>query len=166
MKSQIRDMLDKGVIRERPSPWSGPAILIPKKSPDGKPKYRFCVDFRALNAVTKYDSYPLPIFEETVAKLHGCKYFSTLDCFSGYWQVRIAEKDKQKTAFSTPNGHYGYNRIHFGLANGPSCFQRLMDTVLRDLTASECYVFVDDIIIYADSIQEHAGRLEHVLQSF
>jgi hypothetical protein len=166
MKHQIRDMLDKGVIREISSPWCAPAILIPKKSPDGKPKYRFCVDFRALNGITKYEAYPLPVFQETVAKLHGCKYFSTLDCFSGYIQVRIAEEDKQKTAFSTPHGHYEYNRLSFGLANGPSCFQRLMDTVLRDLTASECYVFVDDVIIFADLLQEHARRLEHVLQRF
>jgi hypothetical protein len=81
MKNQIWDMLDKGVIRESSSPWCAPAILIPKKSPDGKPKYRFCVDFRALNGITRYETYPLPVFEETVAKLHGCKY-STLDCFS------------------------------------------------------------------------------------
>jgi hypothetical protein len=140
MKHQIRDMLDKGVIRESSSPWCAPVILIPKKSPDGKPKYRFCVDFRALNCITKYEAYPLPVLEETVAKLHGCKCFTTLDFFSGYFQVQIAEEDKQKTVFSTPHGQYEYNRLPLGLANGPSCFQRLMDTVLRDLTASDCYV--------------------------
>jgi hypothetical protein len=110
MKSKIRVVHDKGIIRESSSPWSSPAILIPKMSPDGKPKYSFCVDFRDVNAIIKYESYPLPLFEETVAKLHGCKYFSNLDSFNEYLQVRIAE-DKQKTAFSTTNGHYEYNRM-------------------------------------------------------
>jgi hypothetical protein len=79
MKSQIIDMLDNGVIRESSSPWSASAILIPKKSPDGQSKYGFCVDFSTLNTIIKYESYPIPIFEETVAKPDGCKYFSNLD---------------------------------------------------------------------------------------
>jgi len=84
MKAQVENMLAKGVIRESISPWSAPTILVPKKSPDGKPKYRFCVDFRALNAVTKFDPYPLPRFEQTTSVLHGSKYFSVLDCHSGF----------------------------------------------------------------------------------
>jgi len=73
-------MLEKGVIRESCSPWTAPALLVPKRSPDGKPKYRICVDFRALNAVTKFDPCPLPDFEETTSTLHGSRYFSVLDC--------------------------------------------------------------------------------------
>jgi hypothetical protein len=91
MKSQIEKMLDKGVIRESNSPWSAPAILVPKKSPDGKPKFRFWVDFRALNSVTKFDPYHLPKFEQTTSTLHGSRYFRTLHCFSGFHLVRIKE---------------------------------------------------------------------------
>jgi hypothetical protein len=93
-------MLDKGVIRDSNSPWSAPAILVPKKRLDGKPKYIFCVDFRALNSVTKFDLYPLPKFEERTSTLHGSRYFSTLIIFSGFHQVSIKEEDKEKTGFT------------------------------------------------------------------
>jgi len=89
MQTQVQDMLDKGVIRPSNSPWSASAILVPKKSADGTAKYRFCVDFRALNSVTKFDTYPIPVFEEATASLHGFRYFTTLDCQSGFWQVPI-----------------------------------------------------------------------------
>ena len=79
MQRQVQKMLDRD-IRKSNSPWSAPAILVPKKSPDGKPKFRFCVDFRALNAVTKFDAYPLPRFDETTSTLFGSKYFTVLEC--------------------------------------------------------------------------------------
>jgi len=124
------------------------------------------VDFRALNAVTQFDTYPLPVFEETVATLHGSKYFSVIDCYSGFWQVKIAEEDKLKTAFSVPSGHYNFLRLPYGLSNSPASFQRLMDIVLRDLVGNECYVFIDDVIVYGNTIEEHASRLGHVLERF
>jgi hypothetical protein len=98
MELQVQKMLQKGAIRERISPWAAPAILVPKKSLDGKPKYRFCVDFRSLNAVTKFDAYPLPKIDFI---LFGAKYFSVLDCYSGFWQVNIKEDHKQRTGFGT-----------------------------------------------------------------
>jgi hypothetical protein len=113
-------MLHKGVIRPSNSPWAAPAFLVPKKSPDGKPKFRFCVDFRALNLVTKFDPYPLPVFEETMAPLFGSKYFSVLDCYSGFWQVSIKEEHRERTGFSVPFGHYEFNRLPFGLSNSPT----------------------------------------------
>jgi hypothetical protein len=97
MENQVRDMLDKGVIEPSSSPWSAPTILVPKKSPDGNPKYRFCVDFRALNSVTQFDTYSLLVFEETVSTLHGNRYFSVVYCFSGFWQIKMAEEDKMTT---------------------------------------------------------------------
>ena len=166
MQDQVQKMLDKGIIRESNSPWSAPAILVPKKSLDGKPKYRFCVDFRALNAVTKFDPYPLPIFEEATSALHGSKYFSVLDCYSGFWQVGIKEEHKELTGFSVPSGHYEFNRLPFGLSNSPANFQRLMDTVLKDLIGLECFCFVDDLVIFSSTAAEHARRLESVLQRF
>jgi hypothetical protein len=94
MKSQVENMLAKGVIRPSMYLWSASSILVPKRT------FLFCVDFRALNAVTKFDSYPLPIFEESTANLHGSKYFTVLDCQSGFWQVPIREDHRERTAFS------------------------------------------------------------------
>jgi hypothetical protein len=166
MEEQVKNMLEKGIIRESNSLWQAPAILVPKKSPDGKPKYRFCVDFRALNAVTKFDSYPLPRFEETTSTLHGSKYFSVLDSYSGFWQMNIAEEHKERTAFTVPSGHYEFNRLPFGLSNSPASFQRLMDIVLRNLVGTECWIFIDDVIVYSQSAEQHALRLENVLRRF
>jgi len=166
MESQVRDMLCKGVIESSSSPWAAPAILVPKKSTDGKTKYRFCVDFRALNKITQFDNYPLPIFEETVSILHGSSYFSVVDLYSGFWQIKLAEEDKLKTAFTVPSGSYNFLRLPYGMSNSLASFQRLMDVVLRNLVVNECYVFIDDVIIFGRTIEEHAARLEHVLQRF
>jgi len=104
MKSQIGNMLSKGVFTDSHSPWSTPAIILPKRSLDGKHKYRFCVDFRAVNTVTKFDSYPLPEFEESTSTLFGSKYFSVLDCYSGFWQINIKEEHKERSASPSRSG--------------------------------------------------------------
>jgi hypothetical protein len=101
MRTQIQQMLNKGVIRERKSPWAAPAILVPKRNTNGKPKFRFCIDFRALN-VTNFDTYPLPVFEEITSSLHDSKYFSVLDCYSRFWQINIKEEHKERTGFTVP----------------------------------------------------------------
>jgi hypothetical protein len=119
LRQEMQKMLEKGVIRESNSPWSAPALLVPKRSLDGKPKFRFCVDFRVLNSVTKFDPYPLPNFNEATATLHGSKYFSVLDCYSGFWQMNIKEEHKELTGFSVPSGHYEFNRLPFGLKIAP-----------------------------------------------
>jgi hypothetical protein len=103
---QVKAMLDKGVIEPSDSPWSSPVVLVPKRSTDDKPKYRFCVDFRALNALTRPDAYPLPVFTDTVSTLHGSRYFSVLDGYSGYWQVRLAEEDKPKRHSPQREGYF------------------------------------------------------------
>jgi hypothetical protein len=167
MKKQIDTMLKKGVIRESNSPWSAPAILVPKKIPDGfSQRWRFCVDFRSLNSVTEFDTYPLPVFEETTSTLHGVRCFSGLGCYSGFWQISIREEDKQKTSFSVPCGKYEFNRLPYGWSNSPSIFQRLMDVVLKNLVGTECWVFIDNAIIFSKSAEEHAQRLENMLQRF
>jgi hypothetical protein len=96
MQTQVQKMLDKVVIRPSNPTWTAPAPLVPKKSADGNPKYGFCVDFRALNAVAKSDPHPLPVFEETTSGLYGSKYFTVLDCFSGFWQVSIKEEHRER----------------------------------------------------------------------
>ena len=112
MEDQVVNMLDKGIIRASNSSWSAPAFLVPKKAADGEQKYRFCVDFRAPNAATKLDSYPQPVFEETTSSIFGSRYFSVLDCYSGFWQVPIKEEHKERTGFTAQQGHYEYNRLN------------------------------------------------------
>jgi hypothetical protein len=164
MERQVRDMLREGVIEASSSHWAAPAILDPKKSADGRPKYRFCVDFRALNKITQFDTYPSPMFEETVATLHGSQYFSVVDCYNGFWQIKIAEEDELKTALSVPCGHCHFFILPYGLSHSPASFQRLMDIVLRDLVGSECYVFIDYVIIFGNTTEKHAARPVHVLE--
>ena len=130
MDKQIGEMLIDGLIKPSTSPWSSPVLMVPKK--DGSS--RFCVDFRALNEVTVKDPFPLPRIDETLESLGGAKYFTTLDLAAGYWQVELEQKDRQKTAFTTPRGHFEFDVMPFGLCNAPATFQRLMDNVLRGLT--------------------------------
>jgi hypothetical protein len=104
--------------------------------------------------------------EETTSTLHGSKYFSVLDCYSGFWQVEIKEEHKELTGFSFPSDHYEFNRLQFGLSNSPANFQRLMDIDLKDLVGTECSIYVDNIVVFSGTPDEHARRLENVLQRF
>ena len=133
---------------------------------DGKPKYKFCVDVRALNADTKFESYSLPVIEDTTSTLIGSKYFSVLDSYSGFWYINFKEEHKERTGFTVPFGHYEFNRLPFGLSNSPANFQRMMDNVLKHLVVEECFVFIDDVIIFSKTEAEHAARLENVLARF
>jgi hypothetical protein len=140
---------------------------VPKKSESGIPKYRFCVDFRALKAVTMYDSYHLLQTEETTSTFSGSRYFSVLNLYSGFWQINIHEAHREKTSFSIPSlGHYKFTRLPYGLCNSPASFQRLMDLVLRNLIAHEAWVFIADILMYSDTVEEHAKRLANVFERF
>ena len=154
----VSDMLDQGVIEESTSPWSAPIVLVAKK--DGS--MRFCVDYRRLNDVTVKDPYPLPRVDDTLDALGGARYFSTLDLCSGYHQLPMNDADREKTAFSTPDGHYHFNVMPFGVCNGPSSFQRLMGAVLRGLQWQICLVYLDDIIVFARTFTEHLCRLRQV----
>ena len=113
--------------------------------------------------MTKFDSYPLPVLDETTS-LFGSKYFSVLECYSGFWQVPIKEEHRERIGFTMPFGHYEFNRLRFGLSNSPGNFQRLMETVLKYLIGSELFVFIDDLIVFSKSAEEHVIRLEHMFQ--
>lgn len=163
VQKQVEDLLEQGIIRPSTSPWSSPILIVPKKSDaSGKKKYRMVVDYRRLNDKTIDDRYPLPNITEILDKLGKCQYFTTLDLASGFHQIQMNEEDKCKTAFSTPRGLYEYNRLPFGLKGAPPTFQRVMDNILRGVQNEKCIVYMDDIIIYSVSLQEHVERLRAV----
>ena len=156
-KTHLKKMLNSGVIRPSMSPYSAPMVLVRKK--DGS--LRMCVDYRALNQVTKKDAYSLPRIEETLDTLHGACIFSSLDLKSGYWQIEVEEKDKEKTAFTAgPLGFFEFNFLPFGLCGSPATFQRLMNLCMRDV--EHCLIYLDDIIIFSSSFEEHLKKLEEV----
>eukprot|EP00731_Ephydatia_muelleri_P020689 Em0013g416a len=155
MNEEVKKMLSRGVIRPSSSPWSSPIVMVRKKNGS----WRFCIDYRKLNAVTHQDVYPLDAILESLA---GSTLFTTLDLASGYWQVEIEEDDKEKTAFSTEKGHFEFNVMPFGLTNAPATFQRLMECILAGLTGEQCLIYIDDIIVFSASFPEHLERLTNV----
>lgn len=157
---QVRDMLSQGIIEPSDSPWASPLVLVEKR--DGT--MRFCIDYRKLNLLTRKDAYPLPRIDDSLDELNGSKYFSTLDLASGYWQLGLAENaNLEKTAFTTGSGLYHFNVLPFGLCNAPASFERLMERVLYGLHWKICLVYLDDIIVYSSSFEQHLERLQKVL---
>lgn len=158
VRAHIKQLLDSQIIRECSSPYSSPIVLVQKK--DGG--LRMCVDYRQLNAKNRKDAFPLPRIEESLDGLTGAKWFSTLDLASGYSQVEVAEKDRAKTAFCTPFGLFEFNRMPFGLCNAPSTFQRLMERMFGDCRYQSVLLYLDDLIVFSSSVQQHLERLEEV----
>lgn len=165
VKDQIGKMLDQGIIRPSESAWSSPIWVVPKKADaSGKQKWRLVIDFRKLNEKTLDDRYPIPNISDVLDKLGKCQYFTTLDLASGFYQVEMDPADIEKTAFNVEHGHFEFLRMPMGLKNSPSTFQRVMDNVLRGLQNNICLVYLDDIIVFSTSLQEHMENLERVFQ--
>ena len=162
VEKQVTDMLSQGVIQPSSSPWSSPIVLVKKK--DGS--YRFCIDYRKLNSITKIDAHPLPRVDDLLEALNGNTIFSTLDLRSGYWQVGMHPCDREKTAFSTPEGLYEFLRLPYGLSNAPATFSRAIGIVLSGLTYAECLCYFDDVIIFSKNMSDHCMRLNSVLNRF
>ena len=159
--AQVQQMLSNNVIRPLNSPWASPVVMARKK--DGS--LRFCVDFRQFNAATTKDAHPLPRIDDLLDALHGAKWFSTLDLKSGYWQVPITEQDKAKTTFRTSSGQlFEFNQVPFGLCNAPATFSCLMDRVLAGLHWETCLFYLDDIIVFSSTWEEHLTRLRQVFK--
>jgi hypothetical protein len=166
VETQIQKMLEDDIIRPSQSPWNFPILIVPKKlESSGKREWRICVDFCKLNDITVGDSFPLPNIQDILDKLGRARYFSALDCASGYWQVPLAEEDRAKTAFRTPTGHYEYLRMPFGLKSAPNTFQRLMNSVFMGLIGTRCFPYLDDVIIFGETLQEHYTRFREFFQN-
>ena len=160
----LSEMQRNRVIQPSNSPWASPVVLVKKR--DGT--NRFCVDYRALNAVMKTDSFPLPRIEDLLDQLSESKYFSTLDLASGFWQIRMDPSAQEKTAFVTHQGLYEFRVMPFGLTNAPTVFQRLMQQVMAPLKSTSrpdfVSVYLDDILIFSRSLEEHLQHLQIVIQ--
>ena len=151
-ENEIKSMANRGIIEPSSSSWSSPIIMVTK--PDGS--IRFCCDYRKLNNITKKDSQPLPRIDDTLDALLGAKWFSTLDLKSGFWQVGVDNKDRPKTSFSIQgSGLWKFKVMPFGLCNSPATFERLMERVLSNLTWKKCLVYLDDIIVFSKTFDEH-----------
>lgn len=159
VRLHLKELLEADIIRESESPFASPIVVVKKKNG----AIRLCIDYRKLNSQTIKDAYALPNIEETFAALTGSKWFSVMDLKSGYYQVEVDEEDKHKTAFVTPMGFWEFNRMPQGVTNAPSTFQRVMEKCMGSLNLKEVLVFLDDLIVFSDTLEEHERRLMHVL---
>ncbi|KAL5545301.1 hypothetical protein UlMin_009085 [Ulmus minor] len=161
LQTQLQELLDKGFIRPSHSPWGAPVLFVKKK--DGT--LRMCIDYRELNKVTIKNRYPLPRIDDLFDQLKGASIFSKIDLRSGYHQLKIKEGDILKSAFRTRYGHYEFLVMPFGLTNAPAAFMDLMNRVFKEYLDKFVIVFIDDILIYSRSRDEHAEHLRVALQT-
>jgi len=151
LKKQLQEYLDSGRIRPSESPWGTNVIFARKK--DGS--LRFCVDYRGLNDATVRNSYPLPLTEDLFDRLQGARYFSKIDLRTGFYQILLAEADREKTAFRTRYGHFEWTVLPMGLTNAPATFQHMMNHTFRDMLDRCILVFLDDLVIYSSTLEQH-----------
>lgn len=156
----IRELLDKGFIRPSRSPWGSPMFLVEK--PDGTK--RMVIDYRALNSATVRNRYPLPRVDELFDRLQGARYFSTIDLKTGYWQIAMAENSISLTAFTSRHGHFEWTVLPMGLTNAPAEFMRLMEDTFRGELNIFVLAFLDDIMVFSKTLEEHEKHLRVVLQ--
>ncbi|KAJ4802068.1 polyprotein [Rhynchospora pubera] len=159
LKVQLEELLAKGFIRPSSSPWGAPVLFVRKK--DGT--LRLCIDYRELNKVTVKNRYPLPRIDDLFDQLQGSSVYSKIDLRTGYHQLKIRPSDVEKTAFRTRYGHYEFLVMPFGLTNAPAAFMDLMNRVFREFLDAFVVVFIDDILIYSRSFEEHVKHLRIVL---
>ena len=161
LKAQLEELLSKGFIRPNISPWGAPVLFVKKK--DGS--LRLCIDYRQLNRVIIRNQYPLPRIDELFDQLQGSRVYSKIDLRSGYHQLRVQESDVPKTAFRTRYGHYEFLVMPFSLTNAPTAFMNLMNRVFQSYLDRFVIVFIDDILVYSGSSEEHSEHLRIVLQT-
>ena len=160
LESQLQDLLAQGFIRPSVSPYGAPILFVPKK--DGR--WRLCIDYRALNKQTIKDRFPLPRIDELLERLGTARVFTALDLASGYHQIGVAEGAIERTAFRTNRGHFEFIVMPFGLANAPATFQRLMNEIFKNELNEFVLVYLDDILIFSKTMEEHWQHLRIALQ--
>jgi hypothetical protein len=166
VEEQVSTMLSDGIIRPSKSPYNSPVWIVPKKFDHSEEKkYRMVIDYRKLNSITIPDRYPIPEINEVLANLGENQWFTILDLKSGFHQIQLKESDIEKTAFSVNNGKYEFTRLPFGLRNAPSIFQRALDDILREHIGTQCYIYIDDIIIFGKNETEHFQNLEQIFRT-
>ena len=158
---KLQELLDKGYIRPSVSPWGAPVLFV--KNKDGT--FRMCIDYRQLNKLTIKNRYPLPQINDISDQVRGASVFSKIDLRTGYHQLIIKEEDISKTSFRTRYGHYEFVVLPFGLTNAPATFMCLMNSVLNKYLDKFVLVFIDDILVYSKSEEEHKEHSRIVLQT-
>jgi len=158
-KAEVERMRSMWVIEPSTGEWASPVDIVPK--PDGS--VRFCIYYRKLNMMTVKDAYPIPKMDEYIDSLGDARVFSTLDCNSVYWQTPVADGDKHLTAFTCHSGAWQCVRLPFGLCNAPATFERAMDMILAGVKWQTCFVYLDDVIVFSSSPEEHLQHLDEVL---
>ncbi|GKV33019.1 hypothetical protein SLEP1_g41575 [Rubroshorea leprosula] len=160
LRKQLKELLDAGFIRPSKAPYGAPVLF--QKKHDGT--LRMCIDYRALNKLTVKNKYPIPLIDDLFDKLGQARWFTKLDLRSGYWQVRIAEGDEAKTTCVTRYGAYEFLVMPFGLTNAPATFCTLMNKVVHPFLDKFVVVYLDDIVVYSETLEEHVQHLRQVLQ--
>lgn len=163
INDHVDKLLDDNRIAPSSSPYNSPVLVVPRKGPK---KWRVVVDFRSLNLASQGDAYPLPNIEDILQQIGASSYFSVIDMADGFHQIPMDPDDACKTAFTTPYGHHEWRVMPFGLKGAPARFQRLMDHVLIGLQGIKCFVYLDDLVLYAQTLQEHNQKLLEIFQRF
>ena len=158
MREQISEMLSNEIIHPSASPWNAPVFLVKKKDNSTF----FVYDFRGVHDVTKKDTYPLPHIKDVIDKVVGAQYWSTLDAASANWSIPLVESDKEKTAYSVPNGKFEFNVMPFRLSNAGASYQRMMDIYLSGLLTDRVLAYMDDIVVFNRTFTEYVDDLSIV----
>ena len=161
IEKQVQEMLAQGLVQHSTSPYGAPVLLV--KKPDGT--WRFCVDYRALNAITVRNAHALPRIDDLLDRIQGAKYFSSMDLLQGFYQMPLPEHDRPKTAFKTTFGHFEFRVVAMGLCNAPSVFQRMMNSIFRDQLNKSVLIYLDDILVFSKTLEEHIQHLQQVFDT-